>query len=478
MKKIDDRSALAEELLCELWEKKYFCELKLRTIAGETVTIVSTGEHNFDAGPDFKNATIRLDEQIISGDVEIHRAPEDWYQHKHHADPAYNKVVLHLIIGVQTDFEPAVRLDRRPMPAEVFVDIPESRFPELIRKYQLHYLLKTNDQSCRLSQMKTDDIIAVIDQFARQRLIAKAERFKEQHQWCSWNQVLYQGLMEALGYSKNQTPFRKLAQIIPVEALIRECCSLPSYQRLHRLQGILFGAAGLLPSQNPSVDWRKIEDAEIRNYIQMLESIWQEFYDRIGIQPLQRAEWLFFRLRPANFPTRRLAGVSQILLRFSEAGFLEKLLNIFNGLKDNHTALVRELERMFVCKTTNYWAYHFLLSDNERFDRNKKTETLVGENRARDIVVNIALPVILAYADETEDAQLKALVLQLYQSYPRATSNFIVKKMNDLFFSKPTAAPIGHSGAMRQQGMTHIYKLYCRKKECDRCQNEWKQLFD
>jgi len=39
MKKIDDRSALAEELLCELWEKKYFCELKLRTIAGETVTI-------------------------------------------------------------------------------------------------------------------------------------------------------------------------------------------------------------------------------------------------------------------------------------------------------------------------------------------------------------------------------------------------------------------------------------------------------
>jgi len=96
--KVDDRSAIAELMINQLWEQDYFSTIPIRSVDGQDVTIISTGVKNKDAGPDFKGITIKVNDQIFHGDLEIHRAPEDWYQHSHHADPAYNHVVMHLVI--------------------------------------------------------------------------------------------------------------------------------------------------------------------------------------------------------------------------------------------------------------------------------------------------------------------------------------------------------------------------------------------
>ncbi len=469
---VDDRTAIAENFICQLWEKNYFSTVPLLTIKKESVTIISLGLRNFDAGPDFKGITVKLQNQVYHGDLEIHRAPEDWYQHGHHADPAYSNVILHLIIGKPTPAEPAIKLDRKPVPIEVFVDIAEAEFPRLAKKYQLQIPVYHSLPRCSLAGERIEKIVSVIDYFSRTRFYDKVERFKEQHQQSSWNQVLYVGLMEALGYSKNQIPFRKLANLIPFEALAREVQRVPPAEAGSWLQGVLIGAAGLLPSQDKSFDWKKINDQQTVTFINQLETIWTDFFERLGISPMSRAEWLFFRLRPANFPTRRIAGASKILSRFIIDGFLEKLIKIVTGLKQDPHKIIKEIESYLICQTDGYWAYFYQLENSSAELPSPVSGKLIGLDRAREIVINIFLPVLFAYGEEVEDAQLKIQILQLYQQYPKTVNNSIIKNMVDQLSNDQNQLADHINSAARQQGLIHLFKLFCRRRECDRCEQE------
>ncbi|UCE07315.1 MAG: DUF2851 family protein [bacterium] len=471
--KVDDRSAIAEYLIYQLWEQNYFSSIPLETIEGQKVTIISTGIRNKDSGPDFRNISIKMDEKIYQGDLEIHRAPEDWYLHNHHADPAYNNVVMHLVIGPEKFKEPAIRLDREPVPVQVFVDIAEDEYTLLTKMYRLTPSERLSDSICLLRDKNEDFKTAVIDYFSRERLQAKADRFTEQRETNSWNQIVYIGIMEALGYSKNQIPFRKLAQQIPFEALMREFYGITKNESLYRPLGLLMGAAGLLPSQDSYFDWRKIKDQETQTYVSQLEDVWAEYSTRLGLKPMQQQEWHFFRLRPSNFPTRRLAGASLILQQFVKEGILDKILKIIEGLKDNHLQLIKELEKLFTCQTGGYWATHYRVEEKAPELINEKSATLVGKERARDIVINIVLPVVLAYAAEIEDSLLRINILQLYQAYPKVSSNSIIKKMSKQLFGDIKGTSQFINTAARQQGLIHLYKLYCHRGECERCQSEW-----
>ena len=471
--KVDDRSVIAEHFISQLWQKKYFSTIPLLTTKGQQLEIISFGNRNEDAGPDFKTISIKIGNDILHGDLEIHRAVEDWYLHLHHTDPAYNNVVLHLIIGIQENSEPSIKLNRRPIPAESYVNIPEKEFKILEKKYDLKLLGYCADVECLLSENKNEKNLTIINHFGKERLLAKAERFKEQHQTGSWNQVLYLGIMEALGYSKNQIPFRKLARLLPFEALTLEYNHLKQSESLLQMQGLLLGVAGLLPSQDPSFDWRKIKDRDTLAFVPALESAWKNFFDRLGIKPMGKDEWLFFRLRPTNFPTRRLAGASLILQQFMIQGILEKILKIVRGLKTNHLQMIKELEKCFVKKTEGYWATHYRLEEKPLEFKNEQEVTLVGADRAREIVVNVILPVLLAYANEIDDLKLKIKIIQIYQEYPKGSPNSIVKNMINLLFENGSNVKKQINTSAKQQGLIHLYKLYCRRKECDRCRLEW-----
>jgi len=473
MMKVDDRSPLAEQLIYQLWERNYFSTIPLTTVQGQKVTIISTGVKNEDSGPDFKGITIRLEDRIYHGDLEIHRAPEDWYQHSHHADPAYNNVVMHLVIGPEKFKEPAIRLDRQPVPVQVFVNITESQYALMTRQFPQSFSGDLMDRLCLLRANSDQFKIRVIEEMGTERLQAKADRFAEQRQTSSWNQILYVGIMEAMGYSKNQIPFRKLAQLIPFEALVRECRDVTRDQSLLRPLGLLMGAAGLLPSQDSYFDWRKIKDKESHEYVAQLEDVWAEYSTRLGLNAMRQEEWHFFRLRPSNFPTRRLAGVCLVLQPFFRQGLLEKLLKIMTALKSNPRQLVRELENLFTCQATGYWATHYRLEEQAPELTNEKEATLVGKNRARDIVINIVLPGLYAYSAEAGDSRLRTSIGQLYRQYPKVASNSIIRAMGKRLFGDTKNANRFITTAAHQQGLIHLYKLYCHREECDRCQQQW-----
>ncbi len=458
---IQDRSPMVEELIFQLWESGYFATLELASEEKENVEIISHGQRNFDSGPDFKNITIKIDGNLHQGDLEIHRSANDWYLHHHHHDPAYNTVILHLVIGTKTDqHKRPVRLNQKPVPIEIFIDLSEDQMSYLTKKYKLSLTHPTGKINCKIWHINDSKKLAIIEKAGLSRFRQKAERFSESRFHQSWSQIIYSGMMEALGYSKNSQPFRKLAQLIPVEVITREL-QLANEHSLENIQALLFGVAGLLPSQDPRL---AIRDEEILNYVEKMETVWQENKKRIGIEPMGREEWQFFRLRPVNFPTRRLAGACLILSRLLPRGVLESLIHTFNSLLENPRQIIHEVEALFVTTTSGYWSKHYVF--DTKSDAGSK-QTLIGKARARDIIINIILPSIYAYANETNNGRLKSTVLQVYRQYPRLSSNIIIKKMINNYFKIDSKAI---NNALKQQGLIHLYKMYCIKKDCDRCQ--------
>ncbi|MBI9039150.1 MAG: DUF2851 family protein, partial [Bacteroidales bacterium] len=85
-----------EEFLQYLWRYHLF-QNQILSSDGKKIEVVNTGEINFDAGPDFFNAKIRIDNTLWAGNVEVHINSSDWFKHKHHKNNAYNNIILHVV---------------------------------------------------------------------------------------------------------------------------------------------------------------------------------------------------------------------------------------------------------------------------------------------------------------------------------------------------------------------------------------------
>jgi len=63
------------------------------------VLIIFPGIQNFSAGPDFKDAIIKLSNQkIVKGSIEIHLKGSDWEKHSHHTNHLYKNIILHVTL--------------------------------------------------------------------------------------------------------------------------------------------------------------------------------------------------------------------------------------------------------------------------------------------------------------------------------------------------------------------------------------------
>ena len=110
------------ELLYQYLWKQRMMGRKCLTVRGDDVEIIYAGIHNRDAGPDFLNARLRINDREWIGNVEIHVKASDWRRHGHDADPAYGNVILH-VVGV--DDMRVSRGDGSEIPQTV-VTFPES----------------------------------------------------------------------------------------------------------------------------------------------------------------------------------------------------------------------------------------------------------------------------------------------------------------------------------------------------------------
>jgi len=107
---------MTEKFLHYLWKMKLLPNHQLLTSAGEIIQIISAGDHNTDAGPDFLNARIKIDNTEWAGNVEIHLNSSDWHLHHHDADKAYDNIILHVVFENDS---PILRTDGTVIPCLV-----------------------------------------------------------------------------------------------------------------------------------------------------------------------------------------------------------------------------------------------------------------------------------------------------------------------------------------------------------------------
>ena len=90
---------LSEAWLSRIWQSQLLRDHELLTSDGQTVKVIFPGRRNREAGPDFCGAIISLNsDEPVRGDVELHLCSGQWLEHRHQYDPAYNRVILHVVL--------------------------------------------------------------------------------------------------------------------------------------------------------------------------------------------------------------------------------------------------------------------------------------------------------------------------------------------------------------------------------------------
>jgi len=451
-----------EAFLYHIWQNKDFAFKELSTIDGRKIEIRDKGKRNYDAGPDFHNAIILIDGQLKRGDIEVHPVAGDWFSHGHHKDPRYNRVILHVVtMNCPSSFK-TISQDGSIIPT-INLDMFLEKTSEELEKDEI--IIDADTESiCGLSKKDNIIIRKVLDKAGDTRFYIKVQQFQEKRNNDLWEQIFYQSLFEALGYSKNQIPFRNLAKNLPVETLWDYLWKDPKPIALKKCEAYLLGAAGLLPSQ--SFEKKQILDHETVEYIEMLERYWYDFPLKTKSVIQKSEEWQFFRLRPQNFPTRRIAAAAILVLRFMDDGFLQTFIKIINSC-DKVPIIIRELEKKLKVKSKGFWAEHYCFEE-AKFE-STKSQYIVGSDRVRDIVVNVVLPLIYAYTKEANDLRLGNEILQLFIQYPTLADNEILRLLRKRLFGLETLAMDNVKGVRQQQGMIHLFKTLCQSGSCERC---------
>jgi hypothetical protein len=452
--------SMPERFLRQLWLRKEYNESQLATQDNKKVTIMDIGEVNTDGGPDFKNARVRIGTMQFSGDIELHQFTEDWNKHGHDRDERFNSVVLHVALWGNSSTKLETQ-SGRAVQTVLLHKILSHKLPEAVsRAVRYDELWRSAPLPCasmnHLSedQTKKDFVLHL----AEMRFTRKERIFKERLNALTaidlsastdiknWEQLLYEGIFDALGYSKNREPFRAIANALPIQNL-RTLAPTAEH-----LQAALFGVSGLLNDV-------KVSDTETGAFTAELQSLWNSIKVEYTGPHLTRTDWQWLRLRPHNFPPVRLAGAAVIAQRIANEKMFSRLVDIFSVQlpAEEQRKILHEL---LDTTATGYW--------KDYYDFGSKwttpTLSLVGSSRVDDIIINIIIPLMSEYGTIVGNEKIKSASRELYTQYRSLSSNEVTQRMERWLFGG-----IKFPSAQVQQGAIELYKNYCSVERCKAC---------
>ena len=431
-----NRIKFSEKQVALIWQQVLGKELP--SSEDELFSVIYPGRTNGDNGPDFRDAVILNKFHLTKGDVEVHVKSSDWYRHEHHADAAYNNVILHVVMWHDCNsgtllqsgkLVPVLCLAKalRHQAYLLPLQLPCSQILDHVDRQTLGKLLNTAGE--KKFKQKAMRFQAEILRFAQKQEAA---------------QVLFRGMMRALGYAKNTKPFENLADRMPLNFI-------ESRDGLTLKQALLLGTAGLLPSQRQQGELAKEKE------VQELEQIWQSAGKKV--KTMKESDWNLSHIYPNNSPVRRIVALSYLLERYCREKLLAGILQLVKEtpLPNGHHAL----ENSLTVASNGHWRDHF------DFDVRSKTKisALLGNSKAGEIAVNVVLPFAFSWGKMFNEPELMKKARELYNSYPKLAENEITRHMTkQLYFKEPPDFTACH-----QQGLIHVFRNYCREGRCSEC---------
>jgi hypothetical protein len=379
---------LSEKFLHHVWKFGWFNSKNLTTVTGQEIEILHAGLHNHNAGPDFMNARIRMDDTIWWGNVEIHIRASDWHRHNHQSDDNYKNVILHVVLFNDT----SIYL-HNPGDLQV-LDLSQCLDWNIWEAHQ-QWLNNYRWIPCESVIHKAEHAYwcMAIDRLLIERLQDRVEYlFKTlKRTGGNWSQVAFVELCKAFGFKSNSLPMEMLANSIPYSVMLRHN-SDPL-----QLEAILFGQAGML--QGEMLD----------EYGTRLRDEYAILKLKHDLTPLSKSIWNFGKVRPSNSPMLRIAQLASVLSRTKHLA--SSLLNLEEP----------ELVTLLAAQTHPYWETHKQFG----IRRKKPLQTSMGKMSTEQLIINVAARLRFAHGKHHNNVTVMTDALDLLHSIPSEQNKVI-----------------------------------------------------
>ena len=413
---------MKEDFLHYVWKYQKLTSLELQTVKGEAISILHPGYYLETAGPDFFNAQIIIANQKWAGNIEIHVKSSDWYLHNHERDTAYNNVILHVVWEHDSDvFAPNNQ------------EIPVMELRNYVNK---ELLFSYKNLIAQKSWIYCENQIQEVNSFVvsnwQERLFFERLERKSQYVFDNlvvtqndWESVLFLLLAKNFGLNTNGVSFFKIAQSIPFSVIRKEASDLQN------LEALFFGMAGLLDYDKEDTYFK---DLQFRFYYLLQKYA----IERVNIEPLQ-----FFKHRPDNFPTIRLAQLAS--LYHQEKHLFSKITYEFS---------LPLLYERFAVTTSEYWQTHYQFDKISPKKSKKLTKSFIDL-----LLINTIIPIQFAYA-KNQGKEITEELIALMQSLD-SEKNAILDKFKSIGIST--------KNAFEAQTLLQLKSEYCNKSRCLDC---------
>ncbi len=412
------RDVGGEKLLQYIWQFGYFNSAHLATTRGEKLSIIFPGTLNPNSGPDFSGAKIRIGDTTFYGHVELHLQTSDWLRHRHQADSNYGNVILHVVFRHDKDLNHSIPV----------LEL-EPRISTLLLDRYFSFMQAGSFIPCGSLASSAKDLVWVAwkERLVVERLTRKAAYIatlllqSNNH----WEEVLWWLTARSFGMKVNGEAFEAIARSVPLTTLAKHKASI------HQIEAILLGQAGLL------------EESFTDEYPAMLQREYRYLRKKLSLQPAA-VRLQFMQMRPAAFPTIRLAQLAALVQGSS---------HLFAKLKDAET--LADVKGLFTVTANDFWHNHYTLQQESSF--RKKS---LGADAIENIVANTVVPLVFAYGCHHRLEATKNKALSWLEEL-KAEQNAVTRGFAQL------GVPAG--SALDSQALIELKNEYCNPRKCLSC---------
>ena len=484
-----------EDLLRHIWAKQLFDAHRLTSTDGRSVRIKHPGTLHRGSGPDFHDAVVEVGGTTFRGDVEFHRTFNDWKLHNHQSDPGYNSVILHVVLqgNVTQTFSqsgriiPTIVLEkylRSPLSSiadqllrEEFLSrtrlikcssrndavVPRTLLEWFRSMYQerlLEKVTKLHDRLCDIilsqrqligepytsyNQPLNPDDIPIPESSLHPKLFQRR---------LPWEQLLFEEIMDGLGYSQNRAPMKQLAERASLVHILALRKDEPGELSPQEIQSVLLNVSSLLPRIDDTID----QDSKV--LIHQYRSLWNSLATKPSFHAFHPSEWIFSPTRPSNFPTIRVVSAGMLIHKILYQSLFKAIITIIDGKYSSPASKIDQLVQLFSVGNDSFWNYHYSFTEATR-----KKHSILGRARILDILVNTVIPFTILYANMFNKNTLSDRCLLVAAELPPLEGNTILKQMNTQLIK----GKIKLAYAYQQQGVLQLYKRYCVPQRCGEC---------
>ncbi len=417
---------MTEAFLLFVWQYQYFIDNNLSTTNNQVIRVFHTGNNNINAGADFLEARIQIGDIEWFGSVEIHIKSSDWLLHKHEHNMAFENVILHV---VWEDDHTIVRNDGSKIPT---LELKNNIDSQLMFQYESLIEAKYKIP-CAYHFKNVDHLykIHLLDRMLIERIEEKSVLVNElliQNNY-DWEETTYQLLAKNFGFKVNSETFLMLSQRIPLKILLKHA------DNLFQIEALLFGVGGFLDTTTATDEYQ----LKLQKEFNYLGNKYNLHDNKIALH-----QWKFLRLRPANFPTVRIAQFAKII---------KENIHLFSLF--THFENIQTFKKIFLLSPSSYWQNHYIFG-KPCYEK----DTVLGKSSYENILINTVVPLLYCFAKNKNLLDNIQKALSILENIPSEKNN-ITNSWEELGLKVKTS--------FDSQALIQLYNNYCSHKKCLSC---------